>query len=286
MSMKAALGNAFMLIICLLFHPTLQAAPVVWVVAQIDDELGVEMDLLDDPSQEIESSLARSGYRVIQGSISQFDNKNALLSESKNLQAFFGQHYVIAIEPRIETQTSGDVAIQLTATVYASATNEVITAWSSIRKRVSLMDPCKGPCMDRLLAPHFTDLSYELQAALPTLIGQDRNGSKVNSSEKIYDVALVDLSPNEQKLIIDIMENEFPNFQSMSNTRIHGNLVTYQYISYAQQHELLDWLSVALDSIGLRVNQDVQLTLDHDQIRIKKLILRNLKRLNTSPLFN
>jgi len=263
------------------------AAQTVWVAAKLPETDNRMTDAsVSTVVDGIKSQLAREGFRVIGGSSESFITKESLLAESLALESFFGQHYVVAIEPVIQTTQPDQAIIQIKSTTYLSSGNDLLTAWTSTKKQVLFPRSCNRGCQGDALLEGFESLTYELQATLPTLLSADRKGFTAPANEKVYVVSILDLPIEERRQLIQIMENEFPNFQRLVNAKTNGNLYTFHYFSTAPEHLLIEWLTVALRSLGFEVNEDVSLVMNTRDIQIKKLFLVSPKPLNRNPLFN
>ena len=262
------------------------ASQTIWVVAKTPDKQVVTNASISTVMDGIKSQLAREGFRVISGSSENFTAKEPMLAESEALESFFGQHYILAIEPVIQDAQADFAVIQIKSTTYLSSSNDLLTAWTSTKKKVLFPLSCSRACQGEALLQGFESLTYELQGTLPSLLAKDRSGFSSPSNEKSYVVSILDLSLDARHQLTQIMENEFPNFQRLVNARTNGNLYSFHYFTTAPEHLLIEWMTVALRSLGLEVNKDVSLVMDTRDIQIKKLFLVDPKPLNRNPLFN
>ena len=266
------------LILGLIISQPAYSASVVWVasIGNIDQTF----------EDRIEGELARRDFRVIQDSQNlRFPDRMSVLKRASELSQFFGQHQVLILNPSVYQGVSNVVQIQLSASVHLSSTGELKTAWTSPKQKISLQPQCQGECRDDLTKQALDSLAIGLSSTLATLLSHDPSGTPTPDGERLYSVMVLDLDLQSERQLIDIMINEFPQFRDVGNTQRQGTMTSFKYWTAAREDRLLEWLSIALASLDLTVDKDVELIITEDTIQLKKLFLVDPKPLRTDPLY-
>ena len=266
------------LILGLIISQPAYSASVVWVasIGNIDQTF----------EDRIEGELARRDFRVIQDSQNlRFPDRMSVLKRASELIQFFGQHQVLILNPSVYQGVSNVVQIQLSASAHLSSTGELKTAWTSPKQKISLQPQCQGECRDDLTKQALDSLAIGLSSTLATLLSHDPSGTPTPDGERLYSVMVLDLDLQSERQLIDIMINEFPQFRDVGNTQRQGTMTSFKYWTAAREDRLLEWLSIALASLDLTVDKDVELIITEDTIQLKKLFLVDPKPLRTDPLY-
>ena len=266
------------LILGLIISQPAYSASVVWVasIGNIDQTF----------EDRIEGELARRDFRVIQDSQNlRFPDRMSVLKRASELSQFFGQHQVLILNPSVYQGVSNVVQIQLSASAHLSSTGELKTAWTSPKQKISLQPQCQGECRDDLTKQALDSLAIGLSSTLATLLSHDPSGTPTPDGERLYSVMVLDLDLQSERQLIDIMINEFPQFRDVGNTQRQGTMTSFKYWTAAREDRLLEWLSIALASLDLTVDKDVELIITEDTIQLKKLFLVDPKPLRTDPLY-
>ncbi len=173
--------------------------------------------------------------------------------------------------------------VRITGDIFDVASNRFLGSWEAPRMEFPAPANCSDFCIEEVVGDKARDVAAQVGDVLRKKLayltdgaaGAAQGAGVANSGQgglvNTYQVVFQNFSTVELLQITDVMETEFPQFQSARAPQGDTTKATYAYLSKAPANKLFKWMNILLMDMGLNPDSQVKIVMDDRKITLDKI---------------